>query len=323
MHPVLKDAGVVHIWYYIPLCTIFAKQSNGDVFRTQFYDLKSRSQNPSPFSKQDSSAHQYGNPWQISDDHFRTPTTCPCRNWVGNSFRIIPRAILREKNPVSKRGKRTLLKKIRVLLANYQVAHNWWGEAFSMAIYVLNTTPISNLGFQAHISKCKYLASLKLNHLHLFWCTAVIQIPNAKRVSKVYATGSLFMFLGVTKQHHNFCLFYPKAKRIIITNDFTFKEGESFWPSHSSVPNPSLSLSSSKYLLCFADPTVQPISGISDISSFPVLINKEELVADIVSEVPQAQSFLSSFSNVLARDSIRDISGGQPSEKSLPKGGVY
>ncbi|MBW0586511.1 hypothetical protein O181_126226 [Austropuccinia psidii MF-1] len=36
MHPVLKVAGVVHIWYYIPLCTIFAQQSNGDVLRTIF-----------------------------------------------------------------------------------------------------------------------------------------------------------------------------------------------------------------------------------------------------------------------------------------------
>ncbi|MBW0580386.1 hypothetical protein O181_120101, partial [Austropuccinia psidii MF-1] len=35
MHPVLKDPGVVHIWYNIPLCTIFAQQSNGDIFRTQ------------------------------------------------------------------------------------------------------------------------------------------------------------------------------------------------------------------------------------------------------------------------------------------------
>ncbi|MBW0591087.1 hypothetical protein O181_130802 [Austropuccinia psidii MF-1] len=32
---VLKVAGMVHIWYYIPLCTIFAQQSNGDVFRIQ------------------------------------------------------------------------------------------------------------------------------------------------------------------------------------------------------------------------------------------------------------------------------------------------
>ncbi|MBW0561285.1 hypothetical protein O181_101000 [Austropuccinia psidii MF-1] len=95
MHPILKDAGVVHIWYYIPLCTIFSQKSNGDPFRTQFLDSKSRSQNPSPISKEDSSARQSGNPWRLSEDHVRTPTTWPCRSWAENSFRIIPRAILR------------------------------------------------------------------------------------------------------------------------------------------------------------------------------------------------------------------------------------
>ncbi|MBW0487344.1 hypothetical protein O181_027059 [Austropuccinia psidii MF-1] len=41
MHPVLKDPGVVHIWYNIPLCTIFTQQSNGDIFRTKVSDPKS------------------------------------------------------------------------------------------------------------------------------------------------------------------------------------------------------------------------------------------------------------------------------------------
>ncbi|MBW0524419.1 hypothetical protein O181_064134 [Austropuccinia psidii MF-1] len=52
-------------------------------------------QNPSPISKEDSSAHQSGNPWRLSEGHFRTPNTCPCRSWVGNSSSIIPRAICR------------------------------------------------------------------------------------------------------------------------------------------------------------------------------------------------------------------------------------
>ncbi|MBW0525390.1 hypothetical protein O181_065105 [Austropuccinia psidii MF-1] len=95
MHPVLKVAGVVHIWYYIPLCTIFAQQFNGDIFWTKCHDSKSRSQNPMPILKDDSSAHQSGNPWWLSEDYSRTPTTCPCTSWVGNHFRIIPRALLR------------------------------------------------------------------------------------------------------------------------------------------------------------------------------------------------------------------------------------
>ncbi|MBW0490127.1 hypothetical protein O181_029842 [Austropuccinia psidii MF-1] len=95
MHPVLKVEGLVHMCYYIPLCTIFSQQFNGDIFRTKFHDSKSRSPNPTPILKEDSSAHQSGNPWRLSEDYSRTPTTWTCRSWVGNYFRIIPRAILR------------------------------------------------------------------------------------------------------------------------------------------------------------------------------------------------------------------------------------
>ncbi|MBW0470418.1 hypothetical protein O181_010133 [Austropuccinia psidii MF-1] len=49
MHPVLKDPGVVHIWYNIPLCTIFAQQSNRDLFRTQLRDLNSSPQSLTNF----------------------------------------------------------------------------------------------------------------------------------------------------------------------------------------------------------------------------------------------------------------------------------
>ncbi|MBW0559847.1 hypothetical protein O181_099562 [Austropuccinia psidii MF-1] len=95
MHPISKVAGVAHIWNYIPLCTILAQQFNGDIFRTNFHDSKLRSQNPTPISKEDSSAHQSGNPWWLSGDYSRTPTTWPCRSGVGNYFSIAPRAILR------------------------------------------------------------------------------------------------------------------------------------------------------------------------------------------------------------------------------------
>ncbi|MBW0557363.1 hypothetical protein O181_097078 [Austropuccinia psidii MF-1] len=84
MHPVLKVSGVVHIWYYIPLCTSFAQKFNGDICRTQFHLSKSRFQNPMPISKEDFLTHQSGNPWRQSEDHSRIPTTWPCRSWVGS-----------------------------------------------------------------------------------------------------------------------------------------------------------------------------------------------------------------------------------------------
>ncbi|MBW0570281.1 hypothetical protein O181_109996 [Austropuccinia psidii MF-1] len=92
MHSVLKVAGVVHIWYCIPLCTIFAQQSNCDVFRTHFHLSTSRSQNPMPISKEDYPAHHSDKLWQQSEDSSRIPTTCICRSWAGTLFRIIQRA---------------------------------------------------------------------------------------------------------------------------------------------------------------------------------------------------------------------------------------
>ncbi|MBW0578014.1 hypothetical protein O181_117729 [Austropuccinia psidii MF-1] len=80
---VLKVAGMVQIWYYIPLCTILAQQSNGEVFRTKFHTSNPRSQNPTPILKEDQSAHRSDKLWRQSEDSSRIPTTCICRSWVG------------------------------------------------------------------------------------------------------------------------------------------------------------------------------------------------------------------------------------------------
>ncbi|MBW0580843.1 hypothetical protein O181_120558 [Austropuccinia psidii MF-1] len=49
IHPILKDPGVVHIWYNIPLCTIFAQKSSSDIFRIQLHDSKSSTQSITNF----------------------------------------------------------------------------------------------------------------------------------------------------------------------------------------------------------------------------------------------------------------------------------
>ncbi|MBW0571271.1 hypothetical protein O181_110986 [Austropuccinia psidii MF-1] len=51
MYPVQKDPGVVHIWYNIPSCTVFAQQSNGDAFRTQLCHSDSSPQIHHPFEQ--------------------------------------------------------------------------------------------------------------------------------------------------------------------------------------------------------------------------------------------------------------------------------
>ncbi|MBW0528464.1 hypothetical protein O181_068179 [Austropuccinia psidii MF-1] len=51
MYPVPKDPGMVHIWYNIPLFTIFAQPSNGDVFRTKLCLFNQSPQIHHPFQR--------------------------------------------------------------------------------------------------------------------------------------------------------------------------------------------------------------------------------------------------------------------------------
>ncbi|MBW0543438.1 hypothetical protein O181_083153 [Austropuccinia psidii MF-1] len=192
-----------------------------------------------------------------------------------------------------------------------------------MATYLLNRTPVTTIGFKAPICKWKDLTSLQLDHLHPFVCTAVMHILKAKRVSKVDPTGSICIFLGVSEHHNNFCLFDPKSKRIVITHDCTFKDGEAFLPTHSSVSTPSPHLCFPDYLLCSSNPTVEPISRFSDVAAVPMLINKEEPIANTVEENPQDFSSECSFINDLAKNPVEGVSGISSSETALPKGWVY
>ncbi|MBW0511227.1 hypothetical protein O181_050942 [Austropuccinia psidii MF-1] len=84
MDPILKVPQVLHIGYNIPLWTIISQQSNGDIFRTKLSDPKSI---PKLITNFEGGLFSYS-VWQLpggyQKDFLRTPTTWPCRGWVGN-----------------------------------------------------------------------------------------------------------------------------------------------------------------------------------------------------------------------------------------------
>ncbi|MBW0477508.1 hypothetical protein O181_017223 [Austropuccinia psidii MF-1] len=86
IYSIPKDPCMVHIWYNIPLCTIFSQKSNDDVCRTKLFLLNSSPQIHHPFRRKNLSVIQSSNPWRLPEDHSRTPTTWPCRSWVVISF---------------------------------------------------------------------------------------------------------------------------------------------------------------------------------------------------------------------------------------------
>ncbi|MBW0490637.1 hypothetical protein O181_030352, partial [Austropuccinia psidii MF-1] len=51
---IVGEPQMVHIWYYVPLCTIFPQYSNGKVFRTKLCHLNSTPQIHHPFQRKTS-----------------------------------------------------------------------------------------------------------------------------------------------------------------------------------------------------------------------------------------------------------------------------
>ncbi|MBW0500824.1 hypothetical protein O181_040539 [Austropuccinia psidii MF-1] len=91
MHPVLEEPGVVHIWYNIPLCTIFCQQSNGDIFRTQLSDSKSSPKSITNF-KGGPFSHSV---WQFPGSYQKTIQVPQPSGPAGVGLSILIRTILR------------------------------------------------------------------------------------------------------------------------------------------------------------------------------------------------------------------------------------
>ncbi|MBW0473388.1 hypothetical protein O181_013103 [Austropuccinia psidii MF-1] len=92
MHPILKDTGVVHIWYNLPLCTIFAQKSNGDIFRTKLHDFKSSPQSMTNF---EGGCFSYSI-WQFPGAYQKTIGGPQPPGPAGVGFSILIRTIIRE-----------------------------------------------------------------------------------------------------------------------------------------------------------------------------------------------------------------------------------
>ncbi|MBW0581288.1 hypothetical protein O181_121003, partial [Austropuccinia psidii MF-1] len=124
---------------------------------------------------------------------------------------------------------------VRVMLQDYQVPSEWWGEASAMATFILNRTPSYAILFQTPISRWSSLAT-DLSVLHPFGCSVVMHVPKERRASKVNPTGVLCMLVGLTEAHHNYCLFNPLTGKIHVSHDCTFLDGKAFWPNFVSAP---------------------------------------------------------------------------------------
>ncbi|MBW0565280.1 hypothetical protein O181_104995 [Austropuccinia psidii MF-1] len=92
MNPILKDPGVVHIWYNIPLCTICSQKSNGDVFKTKLHDSRTSPQFITDFKE---GFFSYS-VWQLPGGYQKTIRGPQLPGPAGVGFSILIRTVRRE-----------------------------------------------------------------------------------------------------------------------------------------------------------------------------------------------------------------------------------
>lgn len=99
-----------------------------------------------------------------------------------------------QQNGVSERMNRTIMDKVRSMLAETGLGHKFWAEATSTAVYLINRTPNSTLDQEVWSGN-----KPNLSHLRRFGCTAYVHVTQDKtspRAVKGVFTGYPFGVKG-------------------------------------------------------------------------------------------------------------------------------
>lgn len=85
-----------------------------------------------------------------------------------------------QQNGVSERANRTIMSRVRCMLADAGLAKKLWGEAVNTAVYLINRSPCSSIDFK--VPEDVWVGhEVSIHHLRVFGSKCVTQVPTNKR----------------------------------------------------------------------------------------------------------------------------------------------
>lgn len=127
-----------------------------------------------------------------------------------------------QQNRVVERLNQTIVEMARCMLKSMKVPGEFWGEAVSTAVYLLNRAPTRSLDGMTPYEAWHRLKP-KVNHLRMFGC-----IAHAKRVgpgvNKLSDRSTQMVFLDYESGSKGYRVYDPVAKKLQITCDVVFEE---------------------------------------------------------------------------------------------------
>ncbi len=176
-----------------------------------------------------------------------------------------------EQNGRAERLNRTLLEKVRAMLADSGAPKFLWPEAVVTANYLRNRSPTS----AGDLTPWQMLLGKKpsVGHLRVFGCPVTIKTPTVdSKVSPVTTAG---IFVGYDLSTVNYRIYLPGLKRVVVTPNVRFNEVKTAGGS-TAGDSPPITPETIDLSFTGAPPTaaaVTPDSLVSEVSSgeFPTV----------------------------------------------------
>ena len=129
-------------------------------------------------------------------------------------------------NGVAERKNRTILDMARSLLKAKKLPKQYWAEAVSCAVYLLNRCPTRSL--QGVIPEEAWSGHKpSVTHLRVFGCVAYAKILYARR-RKLDDKSEKCIFVGYGERRMGYKLYNPITKKVIMSRDVIFEEDKSW-----------------------------------------------------------------------------------------------
>jgi hypothetical protein len=169
------------------------------------------------------------------------------------------------------------------------VPPNFWADAISTAIYLINIKPFSTVHGGIHLERlCGKMPDY--SSLHLFGCVCyMLLVPH--ECTKLTAQSIECVFLGYSVEHKGYYCWDPVAHRIRTSRDIVFDESCPFYPRPTTDASPTSLVDHLSFIL-FPDapPASLPIPR-STLSSFVSSSESPPVVLDYTVKPPATQFY--------------------------------
>jgi len=210
-------------------------------------------------------------------------------------------------NGVAERKNRTILDMARSLLKANKLPKQYWAEAVSCAMYLLNCCPTRSLQVVT-LEEVWSGHKLSVTHLRVFGCVAYVKIPDARR-TKLNDKSEKYIFVGYGDRRMGYKLYNPITKMVIMSRDVIFEEDKSWqwnddqeavkWISTDLILEDEVEVPT-----VLAEGSILPAEPQSPVHRFPVFNRRNTLES---SSTPSSASSLEGPRRMRNLDELYDV----------------